>query len=143
MAKETTNASFHYMNRLQMRIEMLEGYNELDREKKYLVVNGLVIGNYPESEYAYYNELGITWGPANSHRDIIDSFNLLGVHVTDAREVYKEEYYKEALDYASELIFENKTYPHNESMFIYKDIVVIVFKPIQMQLREMKESRNN
>mgnify|MGYP004673470447 CR=1 FL=1 len=119
MARQSTEASFQYLNRMQMRIEELDGYSDLEYPKKYyLYRNGdekLLLN--PFSNKAYYTEQGVNWTFLKGNT--ITAFNLLGVDVVNAE--VNEEDEREILD----LLKNAKEYPDKSGLFIYKDIVVV------------------
>lgn len=122
MSKQATDAAFSYLNRLQTRIEMLDGYNKLPNPKKYYLYReceGCGLSKFPLSDYAYVKLQGVTWTFLEINSDTIPAFNLLGENVVSAELSSKE--YQEIYDIAKY----RKKYPDNSSIFIYKDIVVV------------------
>lgn len=122
MAKQSTEASFQYLNRLQIRIEELDGYSDLEYPKKYYLYrkdNEKLLFENPFSSKTYYSEQGVNWTFLKINEDTIAAFNLLGVDVVDAE--ISEDDEEEIL----KLLESAKEYPDKSGIFIYKDIVVV------------------
>ena len=122
MAKQSTEASFQYLNRLQIRIEELDGYSDLEYPKKYYLYrkdNEKLLFENPFSSKTYYSEQGVNWTFLKINEDTIAAFNLLGVDVVDAEVSEDDE--EEIL----KLLESAKEYPDKSGIFIYKDIVVV------------------
>lgn len=122
MARQSTEASFQYLNRLQMRIEELDGYNDLEYPKKYYLYRDNPNDSFFLNKFSnktFYEEQGVNWTFLSFNDDTIAAFNLLGVDVVDA--YVSEDDEKEIL----RLLKDAKKYPDKSGIFIYKDIVVV------------------
>lgn len=122
MARQSTEASFQYLNRLQMRIEELDGYSDLEYPKKYYLYRDDPNKTFFLNKFSnktFLEEQGVNWTFLSFNGDTIVAFNLLGVDVVEAK--VSEEDEKEIL----KLLKDAKEYPDKSGIFIYKDIVVI------------------
>lgn len=122
MSKQVTESSFSYLNRLQTKIEMLDGYNNLPKVKKYYLYNDCLMctKQYPFSDYAYIQEFGVTTSFLIYTCDVIPAFNVLGENV-----VLAEPTQEELIEIKS-IVDQNRKNNDEKQVFIYKDIVVIL-----------------
>lgn len=122
MAKQSTDASFYYLNRLQSRIEMVDGYNELSNPKKYYLIRyceGCIVDNYPFSDSAYIDDQGVNWSFLTMNVDTIPAFNILGENVVESQFDYEDR------KIIREMLKDRELYPSKDSIFIYKDTVIV------------------
>ena len=129
MAKGITESCFNYLNRLQLRIEQLDGYSELSDVKKYYFYREdgeSLAPKYPFSKYAYVSNSAINWSFLTYDVDTVSALNVLGINVVNAKDYISEE---DDLN-IKKLACERKKYPNNEGIFIYKDIIVIVMEDL-------------
>ena len=118
----TSQASFAYINRMQVRIEQLDGYGEEQNQKKIYF-----LGARPRNEFPYNhdmfpgNNFSYTTGFVISEKDLVDGLRNLGMNVTTASDKISDELKREILDEA----YERDIYPAKDSIFLYEDIIVI------------------
>lgn len=129
MAKQITDSSFAYLNRLQMRIESTSGYDKLPYVKEYYFYkkreDGFV-SKFPFSSNAFYSNSAIKWTFLTYDQDIIDALNILGINVINAKNNISDS----EKEYIKEIASTLQQYPNSESIFIYNDIVVIVMEDL-------------
>lgn len=123
MSYNIMNSNFAYLNRLQMRIESLDGYNSLSDEKKYYIYreSGDALTYYYPYSKIYDDESAVRWSFLCMKGDIISAFNVLGINVVDASKYISNEEESEIIN----ILKDKDSYPSSDGIFIYKDIVVI------------------
>lgn len=129
MSYNATNASFSYLNRILIRAEQLEGYNELANPKKFYFLNQGKKEAFLSNKSAYNNEIGVTSSFMLINEDIIDALNVMGIDAIDGSKELNIQEDSEIYNMYSKSINNKTYYPHPESVFIYKDIIVVFMKP--------------
>lgn len=124
LAQMTSTASLNFINRLQMRVETIEGYSNLPSLKKYYIPDYLGVDYFPYNRDLYPYAIGITSSFIMNEKDIVDAIRVLGIDATTASDKITKQTRKEI----NNIIRSNeKCYPENESIFIYEDIIVVNF----------------
>lgn len=131
MARNTTNAAYNFANRLQYRIESTPGYSDIIGVKKYYFAGGYKdFWEFPYSERAYVKTLGITTNFVFNPSGMVDAINVLGIDAV---------YYNDLIDSKTrneidDLVKNRDIYPSIDSIFIYKDIVVINYSNLNTEI---------
>ncbi|MEG1457401.1 MAG: glucosyltransferase domain-containing protein [Bacilli bacterium] len=120
MAKLTSDASFHYMNRMQMRIEELDGYKPLGYTKKIYFVGSYKDFEFPYSK-AYVTEVGPTFSFVHGNIALENALNVLG----DSYELVNDKISKEENDKIILSSSNKDVYPKENSIYMYEDIIVV------------------
>ncbi len=123
MAKNASNSAFYYANRLQTRIEALDGYTNL-KTKNYYFVGKYRFYEFPYSKRAYTNATGITTNFVFDTRNFVDAINVMGIDAIYYNDLIDKETKQELKNITKDL----KAYPDKEGLFIYNDIIVIKMK---------------
>ena len=122
MVHQVSNFSFSIINRLQMKIEKLNGYDKTKRQKI------LFLGYSPywltgNTDVYYHLETGITLSFVVTDVKFVDALNVLGGNYEIFQLKDNNQLYFEAKEYAEN----HKNYPADGSVFMYKDLIVVKF----------------
>ncbi len=126
MAKRSSEAAFYFVNRLQIRVESLDGYTELGDEKTYFfyLTNNNNKTFYTKSK-AYVETVGLTSNFTYFPPDIIDALNVMGINATLLEKKDNDLLVNEILNICRAKHLD--IYPSEESIFIYKGVIVIIY----------------
>lgn len=124
MAKNSSQAAFMYLNRIQSRVEEIDEYSAL-KEKKYIFFSIANFSTIPYSEKAYFNEVGITSTLLTCQEDAIDALNVMGVKAIDGMKTISEKDYIQIYVKYLEARGKQKLYPNKESVYIYNGYIVV------------------